>query len=254
MRIRRQQPLTAALRGLCLAALATLLVGLTACGGSDSSPSAGRPTPGTATTAMPAASPGPEADATPTPVPASSSDTAATVARKSASRRARKPAPRKSRGSVSRKSPRAKARTSPGSGARPAPESAPNAGDTKSGRLAACLRNQGIDAPDDLEADPAALRRLDRTAVQRAMAGPCKKFQGALADMLGGGSQDFVKQFQKFAQCLRDEGIDIPVRFDGSGPPQGLEQVDRNDPGFIAAATTCRRFAPQGSSRGPAPG
>lgn len=65
-------------------------------------------------------------------------------------------------------------------------------------------------------------------------------------------SEGFRAQFQKFAQCLRDEGVDLPdLRLDGSGPPNGLNQIDRDDPDLIAAAKKCRKFAPQGRPGGP---
>lgn len=257
MSIRRSNPPTTAVRSLCLAALTTLCFGLAACGGSESSQSAAPPAPDIAA----AVTPDTASDAAPIPASAPASDADAAVSRRSASRKPRRSASGKVRGAGSRKaasrrstSRRSKPRKSPDSPARRAPKSTrPKAGPTDSSRLARCLRKQSIDAPDDLGADPSALRNLDRSALQKALAGPCKKFQGALAGILGGGAQDFVKQFQKFAQCLRDEGIDIPdIDFDGGGPPQGLNQIDRNDPAFIAAAKNCREFAPQGMPGGSA--
>lgn len=131
-----------------------------------------------------------------------------------------------------------------------------NAGDTGRVRLSECLREQGIDVPDNGQANPGAFRNVDREKLQDAMSGPCKEFQrGAFGDISTDDRQEFQDRFQKFAQCMRDAGVDLPdIRFDGSGPPRGLGQIDRNDPDFVAANETCSKFAPGGPGGAGFPG
>lgn len=127
-------------------------------------------------------------------------------------------------------------------------------GDRDAGRvrLAECLREQGIDVPDNPGANPGALRNFDREAFQMALAGPCKELQvGAFGNISEADRTEFQDRFQKFAQCMRGEGVDLPdLRLDGGGPPRGLGQIDREDPDYVKASEACSKFAPQGGPGG----
>jgi hypothetical protein len=62
------------------------------------------------------------------------------------------------------------------------------------------------------------------------------------------------EQFRKFAQCMRDKGVDVPdpgpdgtYSFDGegNGPGQGTD-IDRDDPKVQTALNACRSLMPAG--------
>lgn len=68
-----------------------------------------------------------------------------------------------------------------------------------------------------------------------------------------GGDQG--EQFRKFAQCMRDNGVDVPdpgpdgnYTFGGQGGGSAGQSpgVDRNDPKFQTAMTACRSLMPAG--------
>jgi len=65
---------------------------------------------------------------------------------------------------------------------------------------------------------------------------------------------DRGEQFRKFAQCMRENGVDVPdpgpdgnYSFDGQGGGNGPgADIDRADPKFQAAMTACRSLMPAG--------
>lgn len=123
---------------------------------------------------------------------------------------------------------------------------ASNESDSGRVRLTQCLRDQGIDVPDDVGEGGAPPADLDEDALAEALAGPCAEFRGgAFADSSASDQQELQDQFQKYAQCMRKEGIDFPDIDLGAGPPTALHELDQNDPGYKAADAKCADSRPQ---------
>ena len=88
--------------------------------------------------------------------------------------------------------------------------------------------------------------------LQDALEGPCKEFQSeGFGNISEEDQQEMQDRFQEFAQCMRDEGVEVPDITAGGGPPGGGEQLDRDDPDVQAAMEKCRRELPQGGPGGP---
>jgi hypothetical protein len=79
-------------------------------------------------------------------------------------------------------------------------------------KFAQCMRENGVDLPDPGSGDRSALRlgkSTDRTKLQGALKN-CKQWLqagGRLPDLKDPKVRD---QFVKFAQCMREHGVDIP--------------------------------------------
>jgi uncharacterized protein YceK len=59
-----------------------------------------------------------------------------------------------------------------------------------------------------------------------------------------GGTEE---QMQKFAKCMRDNGVDMPDPGPDGGLGQGADSgIDRNSPTFQKAAEACRQYLPGG--------
>lgn len=135
------------------------------------------------------------------------------------------------------------------------------AGDTAAERDAArlkltqCLRDNGVDLPDNRGqgagggAGTTRPSAADREKVREAMNGACKaQREAAFGDITEADRQERQDQFQQFAQCMRDNGVDLPDRTIGGagGPPTGGTRIDRDDPDVQAAQKTCQDKRPQG--------
>lgn len=113
-------------------------------------------------------------------------------------------------------------------------------------RLAECLRRNGADVPDDIGQGGTPPRDLDADQLQRLLDGPCKaQASSAFEDAAGGDSDAFRDAFAVYAQCMRDNGVDLPdLPTDGSLPDVGA--IDRDAPSFVAAQQACASKLPQG--------
>ena len=117
-------------------------------------------------------------------------------------------------------------------------------------RLRQCLRENGVDVPDNPGqggGGGGAPENFDREKLQEALDGPCKEYQtGAFGNISEEDRQEFQDSFQKFAQCMRDQGIDVPDMTAGEGPPAGGGgELDPDDPDVQAATEQCRDELPQ---------
>jgi hypothetical protein len=127
-------------------------------------------------------------------------------------------------------------------------------GDQDAGRvrLTQCLRENGVDVPDN--AGPGSgggPGDIDRDKLQEAMNGPCKKYQTeAVGNISEEDRQEMQDSFQKFSQCMRDNGVDVPDIGSGDGPPAGGGGIDQDDPDVQAAAKKCQGELPQGAPGG----
>lgn len=125
----------------------------------------------------------------------------------------------------------------------------PTADDQDAGRvrLTQCLRENGVDIPDN----PGPNVQVDPDKLQAALAGPCKEFQaGAFGDAGGQDLQEFRDAFSKFAQCMRDNGADVPDLGPNDGPAQIHTLIDPNDPDVQAAQPKCQDRIQQGAGGG----
>ncbi|MBJ7471296.1 MAG: hypothetical protein JHD16_08330 [Solirubrobacteraceae bacterium] len=123
-------------------------------------------------------------------------------------------------------------------------------------KLQQCLRDNGVDIPDNAGQGGGGAPRsdIDMEAVQEAMNGPCKELQSeAFGDVSSADREEFQDAFQQFAQCMRDEGIDIPevTPGEGGGPGGGAGAIDRDDPEVQAAMESCQDELPQGGGLRP---
>jgi hypothetical protein len=133
-------------------------------------------------------------------------------------------------------------------GAAETESAAPNSGDDDAGRvrLQQCLRENGVDVPDNPGQGGAA--NVDVDALREALEGPCRELRSeGFGNRSEEDRQEFQDRFQAFAQCMRDEGIDVPDITAGDGPPGGGELLDTDDPDVQAAMEQCQDELPQGA-------
>lgn len=135
-----------------------------------------------------------------------------------------------------------------GAGATPAASASAATSDPEQGRkFAACMRENGVpDFPDpgaDGQFDISQFRDadIDRQKLQSA--------QEACRDLAPNGGQrpqmDAAQQeqFRQFAQCMRDNGVDVPdpdPNGGGFGMGNGNQQFDQDDPKFQKAMEACQ--------------
>ena len=131
-------------------------------------------------------------------------------------------------------------------------------------RLTECLRENGVDVPDPGQrggpGQGGGRPDFDREELQEALEGPCKEFRDdAFGDISEEDRQEFQDAFQAFAQCMRDNGVDLPDPGQGGGPGAGGPPgrgggIDMDDPDVQAAQEKCRDKLPQGGPGGGGPG
>ena len=110
-------------------------------------------------------------------------------------------------------------------------------------RLTECLRDQGIDVPDNFgQAGGGPPPDVDQAQMREALEGPCQELQAdAFGDFSGDEQTEFQDRLTKFTACMRENGIDIPDFEIGSGPPP---QIDQDDPAVQKAAKACQDVLP----------
>ncbi|WP_084959610.1 hypothetical protein [Thermoactinospora rubra] len=110
-------------------------------------------------------------------------------------------------------------------------------------KFAQCMREHGIDMPDPDESGRFMFRgrQGDQAKMEEAQKACEKHLQGAMGEM-GRNDPKAYDQMVKYAQCLRQHGIDI----DDPQPGKGLQIKVR--PGMEskmkAAEEACKEFAP----------
>lgn len=110
-------------------------------------------------------------------------------------------------------------------------------------RLLQCLRENGVDVPDN----PGAGTQLDQDKLQEALSGPCKELQaGAFGDAGGAGLREFRDSYNVFAACMRQNSVDVPDLKPNEGPAQThANDLDPNDPEVQAAEQKCQDKRPR---------
>ena len=136
--------------------------------------------------------------------------------------------------------------------------------------FAECMRENGVDFPDPVvEADGtvtfgfrpgggfAALREIGRDPDLPAAREACQGLVEGLAFGPGPGGFDMIElqdRLLEFAQCMRDNGIDIgdpdlsrfaPGADDGGQPGGPFGVIDTDDPDFAPAFEICQQQLPQ---------
>ena len=123
--------------------------------------------------------------------------------------------------------------------------------------FAQCMRDNGVpEFPDpELDADgnfrvfagggPGALG-VDRETIQAAQDECFPIIEGIVQNFVGRDFSELEDTFLEFAECMRDQGIDMPDPdfSQGFGPGAGgsagiLGDIDPEDPEFLAAAEVC---------------
>ncbi len=135
--------------------------------------------------------------------------------------------------------------------------------------FSACLRDQGIDVPDPtMDADgnvrlerPAGAQEdpdFDRDAFRAAREACDEHLENVTLGFRGEDRTEIEDQLLEFAECVRENGYDMPdpdfsatPGAGGGGGPFG--GIDRSDPVFQAAAESCSDSLP-GVGRGGGPG
>lgn len=112
-----------------------------------------------------------------------------------------------------------------------------------------CFREQGIDLPDPMldangnvafntDIDLSAYDSDDLSAAQQACADELNR---VIMGFVGTDLTSFADALLEYAQCMRENGFDLPdpdfTDLAGQGPFGG---IDQNDPDFVAADETCR--------------
>ena len=132
-------------------------------------------------------------------------------------------------------------------GAQPRPSASARAAEGDLRTFAQCMRNNGIDMPDP---DPSTGRppagtfgNDNRDAFQKAMQ-VCRSLlpNGGVRPTMDAAQ---LEQFRQFAQCMRDNGVDMPDP-DPNGGGFGVgARIDRDSPTFQKARDACRAKLPQ---------
>lgn len=108
-----------------------------------------------------------------------------------------------------------------------------------------CMRDNGIDMPDPDPNGGGGLAQLrgsdiDREQLMAALEACRDLMPGDLAQR----RQDpaMQEQLREFAQCMRDNGIDVPDPDPNGGFVIGGGEIDPDDPEFQAALEACQEF------------
>jgi len=120
-------------------------------------------------------------------------------------------------------------------------------------RFAQCMRQHGVDIPDNPGEGRQTFRTGPRATFQAALKACDKYRRQAFGNITPQQRQEFRDAFVKFAACMRQHGVDVPDP--SSGPPangQRRRLPDRNDPTVQAAMKACQSQLPKrpGGGRG----
>jgi hypothetical protein len=117
-----------------------------------------------------------------------------------------------------------------------------------------CMRDQGIDMADPTVDANGNLRlqppmegdQQSQADLQKARDACQQYLQGLRQDSMGEDQTEFRDSLLKYAQCMRNNGYDLPdpnFSNQGSGGPFG-GAIDQNDPAYKKADAVCRSNLP----------
>jgi hypothetical protein len=120
-------------------------------------------------------------------------------------------------------------------------------------KFAQCMRQNGVDMPDPDSSGRIQIRanKGNQATVQAAMK-KCQHFMQA-GGKLGNPDDPKVRdQMLKFAQCMRQHGVDVP----DPQPGQGIQmRVNKGSEAKVEAAQkACQQYAPGGGKAGASTG
>jgi hypothetical protein len=120
-----------------------------------------------------------------------------------------------------------------------------NAQDAARVKLNQCLREQGIDVPDDAGSRDsfAQLSPAERQRAEDALQGPCERYTSKAFGEMDPQSQEFPDALTEFTVCLRKKGVDVPDP-DPSEPFGVLHTLDQSDPTVADATAACQDKLP----------
>ncbi len=111
--------------------------------------------------------------------------------------------------------------------------------------FARCMREQGLDFPDpepdaegDLQFRPPA-GDVDQGALQDGLEACEQHLENAGGPLADPDDPEFQDSLLEFAQCMRDEGVDVPDPQAGQAPGAGAAGIDTDDPAVQAALDEC---------------
>ena len=111
-------------------------------------------------------------------------------------------------------------------------------------KFAQCMREHGVDMPDP---GPDGRIRItskkgDQATTEKAMQDCQHIMKDAIGDKLGGGDPEARDRMVKFAQCMREHGIDVP----DPAPGQGIQLKIKKgqEKALEEAQKACEEFAP----------
>jgi hypothetical protein len=114
-----------------------------------------------------------------------------------------------------------------------------------------CMREQGFDLPDP---EPDGNGGFDFGLADAGVDFDDPAFREAIQacrdELPGGGQQnfddpEFQERMREFAQCMRDNGVDVPDPDPNGGFGGMLGEIDPNDPAFRGALEACQDMLPQ---------
>lgn len=109
---------------------------------------------------------------------------------------------------------------------------------------AECMRDNGVSMPDPVEGDAGSMYEgvdQESAAFSAADAACGPILQGVVDERESQNGEDQAKQHEEMlalAQCLRDNGIDVPDPVPGADKPFG-DSLDRTDPAVAQALDAC---------------
>jgi hypothetical protein len=137
-------------------------------------------------------------------------------------------------------------------GAKPSASASASSAADQGRKFAACMRDNGVDVPDpDAGTGKVPLGDLKQGDKQDFLAAmkKCEQYLPTNRTQPGPLSAEDVEKQRKFAQCMREHGVDLPdpdpdgrIRIPASG--KGTT-VDRTDKKFEDALEACRSLNPK---------
>jgi hypothetical protein len=128
-------------------------------------------------------------------------------------------------------------------------------------KLQECLRRNGVDLPGPGSGSSGGAPRIarpsaaERQKVQKALSGPCKKYQQkAFGNISKEDREEMRDRMVKFSSCMRKHGVDLPDGRPGQG--EAAVRFDADNPKFRKAQEACRKLLPRppgGGGRGDGP-
>ncbi len=114
------------------------------------------------------------------------------------------------------------------------------------------MRDQGVNIPDPAEGGAGPQGQpptgdMDSEATRQAMQACQQYLQGAGGQPGAPGASGFQGAGSEFAQCLRDEGVNLPEPQAGQTPQPGSGGLDSEDPAVQAALEKCGSLIPGGA-------